>query len=197
MPRKLELDTLVPGTPEQVAERVKQATRWSLQPFRGGPITFGAKPLKGSVSDGALNVGLNRRDWWSMYQPTAQATLEPASTGTRIRGAVGMPDWLVYLLRAVVLAGLPAVVGFASVQLLGAGRPLILVAFVLFALVISVLSIGAHVAHANEQVDALKAAVLAAAGSALGPVAAASSEAMAEAMREVESSGARARQREQ
>ena len=193
MPRKLELDVFVPGTPEQVAERVKQATRWSLQPFRGGPITFGSKPLKGSVSDAALNVGLNRRDWWSMYQPTAKASLEPASTGTRIRGAVGMPDWLVYLLRAVVLVGLPAVLAFAGTLLLGEGRPLVLAGFVAFSLVISVLSIGAHVAHSNEQVDALKATLLAAAGASTASVGTASSEELAEALREAESAGARHR----
>jgi hypothetical protein len=190
MPRKLELDALVPGTPEEVAERVKNLTRWSLQPYRGGPITFGAKPLKGTVSDGSVNVGLNRRDWFSMLQPTAKAALEPTSTGTRIRGSVGMPDWLVWLLRAVILGGLPAAFGLAAYQLLGAGQPLILAAFLLFGIVVSVLGTGAHVAHANEQVDALKAEVLEAAGASIAPVSA-SSEELEEAMREAEGSATR------
>ncbi len=191
MPRKLELDALVPGSPEEVAERVKSLTRWSLQPYRGGPITFGSKPLKGTVSDGAVNVGLNRRDWFSMLQPTAKATLKPASTGTRIRGAVGMPDWLVWLLRGVILAGLPAAFGLAAYQLLGAGQPLILAAFLAFGLVVSVLGTGAHVAHSNEQVDALKAKILEAAGASIPAVSAAPSEELEEAMREAEGSGAR------
>ncbi len=107
-----------------------------------------------------------------------------------------MPDWLVWLLRAVVLLGLPGVMGFASFQLLGAGQPLILAAFVAFALVISVLGIGAHVAHSNEQVDALKAAVVSAAGGAAGLVRVASSAALDEAMREVDAATTRTRQPE-
>ncbi len=196
MPRKLELDALVPGSPDEVAERVKSLTRWSLQPYRGGPITFGSKPLKGTVSVDGVNVGLNRRDWFSMLQPTAKATLEPSSTGTRVRGAVGMPDWLVWLLRAVILAGLPAVFGLAAWQLLGAGQPLILAAFVAFGLVVSVLGTGAHVSHSNEQVDALKAKVLEAAGATVTPVSAASAEELAEAMREAEAPAARQREAE-
>ena len=191
MPRKLELDALVPGSPEEVAERVKSLTRWSLQPYRGGPITFGPKPLKGTVSVDGVNVGLNRRDWFSMLQPTAKATLEPSSAGTRIRGAVGMPDWLVWLLRAVIVVGLPAAFGFAGWQLLGAGQPLILAAFIAFGLVVSVLGTGAHVAHSNEQVDALKAKVLEAAGATVSTVSDASTEELAEAMREAEASGSR------
>jgi len=186
MPRKVEVDTVVPGTPEQVAERLKDATRWSPQPFRGGPITFGDKPMKGRVSDDGAVVGLNRRDWWSLYQPTADITLEEAATGTRIRGHVGMPDWLVWLLRAVVLLVLPASCGAAAWALLADGSPgttALAAGFTLFALVVSVLGIGAHVHHANEQVDTLRDTVLSTAGWSGVPLDA-TTAAQGEAMRE-------------
>lgn len=44
-------------------------------------------------------MGLNRRDLWSMLQPTARVKLEPAATGTRITGEAGIPPWTTWLLR--------------------------------------------------------------------------------------------------
>ena len=198
MPRKVELDIIAPGDPEQVAERLKAETRWSPQPYRGGPFTFGDKPLKGNVSDESMNVGLNRKDWWSMLQPTAKATLEPSGTGTRIRGHVGMPDWMTWFLRFMVVVMIPFAVGVASWAAIGDGQPLIAAAFALVALVAGVLGTGAHVAHANEQVDTLKAQVLESVGTtAVSSLAARASEAeMAEAMREAEAAGTAQGQRE-
>ena len=164
MPRKVELDVLTPGTPDEVAGRIKARTRFSVQPYRGGPLTFGDQPLKGTATAGSINVGLNRRDWWSMMQPTAKATLQATHTGTRIQGAVGMPDWVTWALRFVVVVVAPTAVGVAASAALGDGQTVIAAAFAGLAMLGAVGGVGAHVAHANEQVDALKAAVLQAAG---------------------------------
>jgi len=196
MPRKVELDLLVPGDPEEVADRIKGQTRWSPQPFRGGPFTLGDKPMKGRVSGESSNVGLNKRDWWSLYQPTVNATLEPAATGTRIRGTVGMPDWLVWLLRAVVVLGIPGAVGVAALALLPAGQTAILALFVAAAVVMSVLGIGAHVHHADEQVDDLAARLMDASGASAPITASEPSAELTEATREAEPAGARRRQTE-
>ncbi len=188
MPRKVEVDVLVDGTPEEVSEKLKENTRFSPVPYRGGPLTFGKKPMKGRVGQDRATVGLNRRDWWSMLQPTAEVTLEPAPTGTRVKGAVGMPDWMTWLLRAVVVLGIPGATGFASFQLLrdgGALGPYIAMAFTLFAIGVAIFGVGAHVHHANEQVDTLKERLVEAAGGpkllASDPVGASSELAAAEA----------------
>ncbi len=186
MPRKAELDVIVSGDPEAVAERLKDSTRWSPQPYRGGPITFGNKPMKGRVrGDGAV-VGLNERDWWSLFQPTADIAFEKTGAGTRVHGHVGMPDWLVWFLRGVVLLGLPAACTTAVWSLLSDGSPgtTAIAAFVvLFAVVVSVFGIGAHVHHANSQVDALKETVLQTVGHSGIPLDEATA-ALSEAMRE-------------
>lgn len=163
MPRRLELDQLVPGDPDAVAERLEQSTRFSPTPYRGGPFTLGERPLKGRVGKGRLNLGLNRRDWWSLLQPTARASLEPAASGTHVRGEVGMPGWLVWLLRGVVVGGIPAAVGFATLQLLADGSPAavgIAAGFAGFSALVGIFGTGLHVAHADAQVEELKAAVL-------------------------------------
>lgn len=190
MPRKVDLDAIVPGPPDEVAARLEGETRWSPTPYRGGVFTLGKKPLKGRVGAGGFTVGLNRRDWWTMLQPTAHATLEPAATGTRIRGEVGMPGWLVWLLRGVVVGGIPAAVGVSTMALLAEGTPqatVIAAGFAAFALVVGVLGTGAHVHHADEQVDELQATVLEVAGRS---GATEDSTELAEAMREAEGVGA-------
>ncbi len=193
MPRKVELDAIVSGSPEDVAARIKDDTRWSPTPYRGGVFTLGDKPLKGRVGDGGFTVGLNKRDWWTMLQPTAKAKLESSAAGTRVTGQVGMPDWMTWLLRGVVVAGIPGAIGAATLGLLSEGTPqagLIAAGFTAFALVVGVLGTGAHVHHANEQVDELRAKVLEAAGRS---VAVEDSAELAEAMREAEGANARER----
>lgn len=198
MPRKVELDVIAPGDRAEVVARIDAATRWSPNPFRGGLFTFGDKPLKGRVSEDRATVGLNRRDLWALTQPTAQLTFEPGRTGTRIHGHVGMPDWLTWFFRFIVVVMIPLAIGAASWGAIGDGQPLIAAAFTLVALIVGVFSTGAHVAHANEQVDALKATVLEVAGtSAVASLSARASEAeLAEAMREAEGAGQPDRQGE-
>jgi len=198
MPRKVELDIIAPGDPDEVMRRIKEHTRWSLQPYRGGPFTFSDKPFKGRVEDDSMTVGLNRRDWWSLLQPTARATFEPAATGTRIRGEVSVPDWMTWMLRFMVVVMVPLAAGVGAWAALSDGQPVIAAVFALFAVLVTVFSLGWNLSHANEQVDALKAEVLKVAGtSALGSVLSQASEAeVAEAMREAEAAGQPERTRE-
>ncbi|MCO4768895.1 MAG: hypothetical protein KDA24_02620 [Deltaproteobacteria bacterium] len=195
MPRKLELDLLVDGEPEEVAERLKEETRWSPQPYRGGPLTFGKKPLKGRVAEGKATVGLNKSDWWSMLQPTASVTLDKSATGTRIQGHVGMPDFMVWTLRLVAVLFMPLVVGVSTLSLLGEGTAsaaMIAAAFAAFALLVTVLGLGAHVHHANEQVDELRdQLVTSAGGRTLLSTDVAETELPAEVERELEEARAR------
>jgi len=184
MPRRIEIDQRVPGDPDEVAARLSENTRLSLTPYRGGPFTLGRKPLKGTVGKRTFRVGLNRRDWWSFLQPTARAALEETPTGTRVHGEVGMPGWLVWLLRGVVVAGIPTAVGASTLALLADGSPgnlAIAAGCAGFSALIGVFGTGAHVHHADSQVDALRDAVVAAAGGAAVAAGGAEQEREAEA----------------
>ena len=162
MPKKKAVDIRVTGTPSEVAERLKQATRYSVQPVRGGPWTFGDKPLKGMVTERGATVGLNRRDWMSLMQPTAQLTFEESGAGTRVHGMLGIPDWLVWLMRFGVVVGVPFAVGAAAFGLLAdgsAGTTALAAGFAAFAVLVTIFGVGMNMNNADGQMNDLEQAV--------------------------------------
>lgn len=173
MPKTQQFSFTVPGTPEQVAERLKSDTRFRLTPFQGSILVPTDKPLAGRVGKDSFAVAVNKRDWWTLMQAVARGELQEGPGGTRVQGQAGLPVWVTWQLRIAtvlaLLAGVGGVVGVmvGSQGLGGAPLAALFLCVILFA---TVLGIGLNVRNADEQVPELMARLEAA---ALGTVAAA------------------------
>lgn len=167
MPREVEIDIVVPGTPAEVAERLGAHTRFSLTAFQASFILWNDKPLKGRVSARGANVALQQRDLFTRMQPVVTARFSPTAGGTRIQGVAGVPRWLVWYLRGVTaLLGIVGV-GLAGVALVGGvvSTPLlILLGLLTAAMLFLVGAVGANLNYAADSLDALITTVERAAG---------------------------------
>ena len=114
MPRYIEVDEVVSGTPDEVAARLKSQTRFSLFAHTAKGGLWGNTPLKGRVSARGATVSLRRFDRWGRIQPVYQARFEPHARGTRVRGYVGIPPMVLWGMRLSVLMSCIAAVIMAS-----------------------------------------------------------------------------------
>ena len=156
MPKHATIEAQVGGTPSDVADRLRKATRFTLAPYQGSPFRFGGKPLKGTVSDRRFSVALNERDWWTLLQPVARARLVPTDGGTRVEGEVGIPPWLLWVLRLTVVSAIPLTV----IGAFAAGAPLLTALLVTLVMAGVVGGVGWNMNNANQQVEPLRDAVL-------------------------------------
>jgi len=156
MPKSIAIDLHVAGTPEEVARRLQEQTRWSLYPFQGSLIRFGDKPLKGTVNANRFKVGSNHRDVFTLMQPVARCTLERTAHGTKIQGSVGLPRLLVWWMRFAVMIMVPMIVLSMIGVVLSSGGTLgwlVAVLFSLFAILCCIFGVGINMNNANGMVD--------------------------------------------
>jgi len=156
MPKSQTFQMVVPGSPEEVARRLKQQTRWRLFPYQASVFGGGTRPLGGRVRRKWFAVSLDERDAMGRMTAVARGTLVQAGPGrTRIEGVAGMPRWVAWDLRlgtallALAIAAVPLLVlgtaGSAQAVLWG-------VLIFLASAVIGVGIIGMNVNHADERV---------------------------------------------
>jgi hypothetical protein len=160
MPKTETFELIVPGTPEEVAARLRGKTRWRPFPYQGSPLGGRKKPLGGRVGKEGFRVALDPRDLFQLMQAVAHGKLEPHGEGsTRVAGTASLPIWMTWYLRIVYLAIAVVGVGIGTTgtiagwplsQILISSLPLLVVGLVLGAF-----SIGLHVSHADKQVPAL------------------------------------------
>ena len=159
MPKKVPLDLVVPGTPEEVAKALKEDTLFRPFPTTGsGPIRRSKKTYGGRVSDAGFNVSLYEPTWLNLTNPVARAKLSESPSGTRIEGEVGLHPLVIFWLRlaTVVMFAAAGVAGFGALTA-GAAAPGIV--GLLFFLLLIIPSIGINVAHADENAEKLHAAI--------------------------------------
>ncbi len=160
MPKKQTFSFVVPGSPEDVALRLKQRTRWRLFPFQGSVITPTDRPLAGRVGKDRFAVAVNKRDWWTLMQAVASGELEATAGGTRVTGEAGMPTWVTWQLRLATIAALIAGAGGVGAIATGASGfegPAMMAVFMSVVLIATVFGIGLNVKNADEQVPELVA----------------------------------------
>lgn len=179
MPKQRPFSFVVPGTPDEVSQRLKDQTRFQLVPGQGSVLANSKKPLAGHVRGDGFRLALNKRDWLTLLQAVAVGELSEDSGGTRVEGTAGLPAWMTWYLRFAFVAGL-GVMGFGGWAAMTSAEGGI-AAFIplFFGLVIVAMTggIGLNVANADKQVDALEGAVRSAAGApSLDPTPQAASE---------------------
>jgi hypothetical protein len=158
MPKSQSFSYTVPGTPEEVAQRLKSQTRFRPIPAQGSILVPADRPLAGWVVRQNFAVAVNERDWFTLMQAVAKGRLSAVPGGTRIEGRAGMPAWVTWQLRlATILAVLAGLVG-AGAAVMDAPGPAMAVYAPLFLSVIliaAVLGIGWNVKNADDQVPEL------------------------------------------
>ena len=155
MPRRVRFEQAVPASPAVIAAHLRKQTRWSPLPFQGSPLTFGPKPLKGTIKDDVVDIGLNHRDLLQMLQPTARLTLDQQADGsTRVHGEVGVPPLMVWLLRLITGIVAPLAVSAAIMGALSASWAIALGVGVVMSVGL-VVGVGISVSHADGQIDDL------------------------------------------
>lgn len=103
MPKVETFDLVVPGTPAEVAARLRAVTRFRLFTYR--PSLFGKGGLGGRVDERSFTVADDAPRVFQFAQAVATGTLEPEGDGaTRVRGRASLPGWLTWQLRLVFLA---------------------------------------------------------------------------------------------
>lgn len=155
MPRRKQFDLIVPGSPGDVARRLRAQTRWRLLPYQGSLLGRGG--LGGRISASGFRVSLDQRDWLQRMTAVASGSLEDRGDGTtRIRGVASLPTWATWYLRAISVV-LPLFAATAIGLGIAEGSPDLLVLFSTFTagVLIMLPAIGWNVAHANDQVDPL------------------------------------------
>lgn len=163
MPKLAPLDLIVPGTPADVAEALKEQTFFRPFPTRGpGPMRLSQKPLGGRVTQGGFNVSLYRPSWFNLTEPVAWATLSATPSGTRVQGAIGLHPWVTTYLRLATVAVVLGCLGAGGVAVATAAPTAAFLAIAAAFLMILVLSIGVNVANADARVEALDQVVRAA-----------------------------------
>lgn len=156
MPKTRDFSFVVPGRPEEVAQRLERQTRFRLFPHQGSFLVRSDRPLAGRVSASGFAVAVNRRDWLTLTQAVAKGELRAEGDSTRVEGSAGLPPALTWALRfATVLAvalGLVGVVAGAT----GGPTEAVLASLLMSAAVFAgVLGIGLNVNNADEQVPEL------------------------------------------
>ncbi len=161
MPKTQDLDFYVPGSPDEVAARMSEKTRYRLLPYRGSIFGGGAKPFGGSVDRTGFNVAMDERDWWTLTQAVASCTFEADGPGTRVKGTVGLPNWATWQLRITFIIGVVMSLSVMVSGITGAGMIVVLVGLIalLAVAVLGSMGMGMHVANADKQVDSLAAQV--------------------------------------
>ncbi len=157
MPKAQSFDFVVPGSPDEVARTLKEQTRLRPFPTQGTLFTFGGKPFGGRVGARDFTISANQSDIWTLTLPVARGSLEAVPGGTRIQGEVGLHPWMTWYLRAAFLAMVAGGLGTGAWGFATGAQELMIVAAAL--LVVGVVAggagIGLHVAHADDNVEAL------------------------------------------
>lgn len=164
MPKSTTFEMVVPGSPKEVARRLKQQTRWRPFPYQSSLFGGGRRPLGGRVNRKRFAVSLDERDLLQRTTAVAKATLTPAGAGgTRVKGTAGMLPWVVWYLRFAVLVMVLAIVAVPLIVLGSAGGTAQAVLWALITFLVAglagVVAIGMNVAHADERVDGVVAEV--------------------------------------
>ena len=155
MPKRIPLDLVVPQTPEEVARTVREETFFHPLPTQSlGPVRLSKKPLGGRVSSRGFTVSLNESSLLNLTQPVARARFSATPGGTRVQGDVGLHPWVTQTFRLTFIAVLLGVL-FAAIPASSTAGIAVSIAGLLAFLLITVLSVGANVAHADENVDRL------------------------------------------
>ncbi len=110
MPKTQTFSFTVPGTPEEVSQRLKEESRWRPFPFQGSILVPADKPLAGRVGKDSFALAVNKRDWLTLMQAVAKGDLKEVPGGTQVQGQAGLPLWVTWQLRIAtifaVMAGL-------------------------------------------------------------------------------------------
>ncbi len=171
MPKTQQFSFTVPGSPEQVAERLKSQTRFHPLPVQGTVLVPADRPLAGRVSKRGFTVAVNKRDWLTLMQAVAKGEISEVPGGTQVQGQARLPVWVTLQLRIAtiigILAGLVGVVGVVA-GAPGMASASMAALFLCVVLMATVLGIGLNVRNADEQIPELMARLEAA---AIGPVA--------------------------
>lgn len=158
MPKSRSFRFVVPGTPDQVAARLRSRTRFRPLPHQSSP--FGRGELGGRVSNGSFTVSSDERSVLvRRLTAVASGTLVDRGDGTTlVEGVSGMPSWVTWSLRLGSLA-VPVFALFAAFQIFIAGAGLSLLA--VFALgmaamlALAVGSTGWQVTNVESAIDPL------------------------------------------
>lgn len=156
MPKSRQIDWTVPGSPEEVARRLKLHTRWRPFVMQSSMFGGGKRPLGGRVSARRFVVTSDERSPMQWMAAVARCDLEATPGGaTRVRGEVGMPGAVVWYLRAAAIL-MALLVGAIPFLIASEGASGNVVAWsllnMLLVLGLSVFAIGAHVNHADSQI---------------------------------------------
>lgn len=160
MPKTLSFSYTVPGTPEEVAQRLKSQTRFRPIPAQGTILVPADRPLAGRVGKERFAVAVNKRDWLTLMQAVASGQLSAAPGGTLVEGRAGMPAWVTWSLRLATILAAMAGLGGVGGLLLDVPGPQGAVFGALFlsvVLIAAVMGIGLNVKNADDQVPELLA----------------------------------------
>ena len=158
MPAERTFSFVVPASLEETEAALKAATRFRIFPSIAAPLASQQAVLGGRAGQ-RFRVSLSQPDLMRRLQPLAIGTLTATPQGTRVEGTAGLPPWLTWYLRvAFILIGLVAAALVANGALSGAPLasylPLALGVLLVGGL-LGAVSIGEHIRHADQQVDAL------------------------------------------
>lgn len=157
MPRTTKFSFIVPGAPEEVAQRLTAARRFRLMPFQGTVLIPKDRPLAGRVGEDRFALALNKRDWLTLMQAVAKGALQETPEGTRVEGEAGMPSWVTWGLRGVsVLSFISLVVGAYLLVTAAGGEGVGAAVLASGAMMLAlVLGIGLNVRNADDQIPEL------------------------------------------
>lgn len=162
MPKSVQIDQRSSLSPNELEERLRETTRWSLVPYQGSPFG-GRSKLRGRIRGGTVNLGLAERDLLTLLQPTLRGRIEPtADGGSRLVGELGVPAWLVWQLRFAFLVIVPGGIlaaGYPLVQDLGPSGWLAAAAFAVVAVLMTMFGIGHQLAHAETLLPKTEAVI--------------------------------------
>ncbi len=155
MPKRIPLDLVVPHSPEEVARILREETFFRPFPTQSpGPIRWSHKPLGGRVNSQAFTVSLYEPALLNLTRPVVRAKLTPTPSGTRVHGDVGLHPWITQTFRLTIIAAILGALAAGVPASTATGLAVSIVGILAF-LLITIASIGANVAHADENVDRL------------------------------------------
>jgi hypothetical protein len=162
VPKSVQIDQRSSVSPDELEARLRETTRWSLVPYQGSPFGGRAK-LRGRIRGGRVNLGLAERDLLTLLQPTLRGHIEPtADGGSRLVGELGVPAWVIWLLRFAFLVIVPGGIlaaGFPLVQDLGPTGWVAAAAFAVVAVLATMFGIGLQLAHAETLLPKTEAVI--------------------------------------
>lgn len=154
MPKKRDFEWIISDDPTTVTERLRRKTRF--RPLPHTTSVLGRGLLGGRVHTDGFVVSTDDRVLWQSMRPVARATVTPTADGrTRVSGTMGLPDGVTWLLRGAMLL-VPLVLAFMAYTLVTAGAGAIGAGLFAAMLVLTVLSVGRQVAHADAGLDELE-----------------------------------------